>query len=148
MSIELHSEKLFFRELTYKLKKDSPGKDGLVQAKITINFSETAINTTGVNADYATRINFFLDTDDMFFQGSCDCRAILSGIPEETIEERRKFIEDNIQSIGNIAIEFIRVNLNKKINEILSMTVTAPSERVDFWPASENVFMNTGNTDI
>jgi len=134
MSIQLISPKLAFREITYKLKKEKLESAGPIPAKITINLANSSINPSGNGFVFLMPVKVVLDTDDMFFEGKCLFKAEMNGVVGADLAEKKTFIESNKDHIGTLSTELLRVVLNKRVNDVLAMTVTAPSESVEFWP--------------
>lgn len=137
MSIELISPKLNFREVTYKLKKEKLENDGPIPAKTTINFGDASINPIGDKFVFVVHIKVILDTDDMFFEANCIFRAQITGITASLLEGEPNYFTEKKGEIENQAVELMRLEVNNKINSFLSMTVTAPAKKAEFWPVVE-----------
>lgn len=136
MNIQLTAPKLAFREITYKLKKDTQTA-GVVSAKLTVNLANSSIAPRGDIFVYVMPVKVSLDTEDMFFAADCYFKAEIAEVVGADVEEKMSFIETNKELVSSLAAELVRAELNKRMHAVLSMTVTAPAKSVEFWPSED-----------
>lgn len=139
MSFIFASQKISFREVTYKLKKDNIENDGPVKAKTTINFSDPKASIVDEKIIIRANVKILLDTDDIFFEAAFVFKAEMKkNMIDHNIYDPKSFVDANESEIEQQTMALVRTQLNDKVNEFLRMTVTAPTKRTEFWPIDDS----------